>query len=122
MRINESMKVIDMLRERREHLRNEGEAGLQAAEDWCAYSAEDALSADTIVLIAEPVDVDEETWEEILPQRAEEMGMSVAATAETVDDVVINAVNQNGAVKAGTLVEALNYYLEHDDFMTVSAG
>ena len=117
MRINESMKVIDMLRERREHLRNEGEAGLQANENWCAYAADDTLSTDTIVLIAEPLEVDEESWEEILPQRAVEMGLSMAVSAETVDDIVINAVNQNEAVSAETLVDALNYYLETDNFM-----
>lgn len=117
MRINESMKVIDMLWERREHLRNEGETGLQAAENWCAYAANDSISADTIVLIADPLEVDEENWEEILPQRAVEMGLSMAVSAETVDDVVINAVHQDGTVSAGTLVDALNYYLENDDFM-----
>lgn len=117
MRINESMKVIDMLRERREHLCNEGEAGLQAAENWCAYAAEDSISADTVVLIADPPEVDEESWEEILPQRAVEMGLPVAVSAETVDDVVIHAVNQNGAISAETLADALNYYLENDDFM-----
>ncbi len=117
MRINESMKVIDMLWERREHLRNEGESGLQAAENWCAYASDDTVSADTIVLIAEPVEVDEESWEEIFPQRAVEMGLSVAVSAETVDDVVINAVNQNAAVTAKTLAVALEYYLENDDFM-----
>ncbi len=117
MRINESMKVIDMLRERREHLRNEGEAGLQAAEDWCAYAADEPIGGDTVVLIAELPEVDEESREEILPLRAAEMGLSVAATSETVDDVVINAVHQNDAVSAEKLVDALLYFLENDDFM-----
>lgn len=114
MRINESMKVIDMLWERREHLRNEGEAGLRAAESWCAYSAADAVQADTVVLIADPAVYDTETGEAILPQRAK--GMNLTATAAEVDDVVIRAVNQNGSVSAEALADALIFYLGHDRF------
>ena len=117
MRINESMKVIDMLWERREHLRNEGEAGLRAAENWCAYAADGAVSADTVVLIAEPAAADGESGKAILPQRAVEAGLSAAVSAETVDNAVINAVNQNGAVTAETLAAALAYYLENGSFM-----
>ena len=107
MRINESMKVIDMLWERREHLRNEGEDGLRASESWCAYAAEGGISADTVVLIAEPVRRDEKSGAEILPQRAQEQGRLTAISAQTVDDAVICAVREDGAVSKEALAGAL---------------
>ena len=116
MRINESIKMIDMLRERREHLRNEGENGLRASESWCVYSADRALNADTVLLIAEPAGRNPETGEVILPQRARDMGYSLAATAETVDQTVIHAVNQDSDVSPEALADALIHYLETGEY------
>ncbi len=65
-----------------------------------------------------PPDFDEETDEEIIPEFAIENGMDGSLLPEIFQDVIISAMTQKRDVLNEELVEALNYYLDNDTFMS----
>ena len=70
------------------------------------------------VVLLPPPDFDEETDEEIIPEFAIKNGMDGSVLPEIFQDVIISAMTQKCDVSNEELVEALNYYLDNDTFMS----
>lgn len=118
MKKNQKAVLGELLAELKAVLMQEGESALTDNEDWTFYTnEEEQLDLHTVGLIADPVDVDEEEWEEILPDIAVENDLLNPISAELIDNVLINALHQSPVISEKMLVKALNYYIENDDFM-----
>ena len=118
MKKNQKAVLGELLAELKAVLMQEGESALTDNEDWTFYTnEEEQLDLHTVGLIADPVDVDEEEWEEILPDIAVENDLLNPISAELIDNVLINALHQSPVISEIMLVKALNYYIENDDFM-----
>ena len=108
-------EVINILREK---YKSEGQNALYIDNDWHIYVADDELFLGRICCITAPPDFDEETDEEIIPEFAIENGMDGSVLPEIFQDVIISAMTQKSDVSNEELVEALNYYLDNDTFMS----
>ena len=120
MEKNKKIALGELISELKSVLIQGGENSLTDNEDWFYYTEESAvLDLNTIGIIADPVEVDEEEWEEILPDIAVENDFLNPISSELIDNVLINAFSQNAKVSNDKIIEALNYYIENDSFMAL---
>lgn len=117
MEQNVKCTVGDVLAAIREMYQRGGEKAVYADNGWCLYETDDMLRWDTECCIAAPPGFDEETEEEIFPAFAVEHGMEYSILAETIQDVVVSALEQKQDAADEEILHALNYYLEYDAFL-----
>ena len=87
-------------------------------ENWDAYIPPcDTLSADTKCYIGAPIGCDE-NGEDVVPEAAEKLWLTDTLSAELIDNVVSALLYRKRKADVGELVEALNYYIENDCFIT----
>ena len=87
-------------------------------ENWDLYIPFcDTLTADTKCYIGVPVRCDE-NGEDVVPEAAEKLGMTDILSAELIDNVVSSLLYRKRKADIGELVEALNYYIDNDCFIT----
>lgn len=103
--------------EERKQLYFEGGTGAVLCDaNWCLYTNDDVLNMESKCIISTPVDVDEDTLEEIYPQGVIDNGMGIAISPDAINQVLLNILQQK-KVLIDSFVKALNYYLEYDSFM-----
>lgn len=119
MEKNRKMRLYEVISEIKKNYLQYGADALLAHEDWYLYTADDVLTRETACLIADPVDVDAETFDEVLPEAAVQNDMLNPLSCEILNDVVFHAMSRNESVSVSMLVDALNYYLENDSFLCV---
>lgn len=118
MEQNIRCKIEDVINLLREKYQKEGEQALCNDSDWHMYTADDEWLLTTDCCITAPPDFDEETDEEIIPDFAMENGMDGSVPPEILQDVIINALQQKKDAANKELLEALNYYMDNDAFIT----
>ena len=87
-------------------------------ENWDLYLPFcDTLTADTKCYIGVPVGYDE-NGEDVVPEAAEKLGMTDILNAELIDNVVSSMLYRKRKADINELVDALNYYIDNDCFIT----
>jgi hypothetical protein len=87
-------------------------------ENWDLYLPFcDTLTADTKCYIGVPVGCDE-NGEDVVPEAAEKLGMTDILNAELIDNVVSSMLYRKRKADINELVDALNYYIDNDCFIT----
>ncbi|MCH7293920.1 DUF7716 domain-containing protein [Acinetobacter higginsii] len=79
-------------------------------------SGGDNFSLGDQVLVDSPIEVDNED-KEIYPESASRLGYKIAYSGEQFQDVVDLAIKQKPRASAVEIIEALNYYSIHDNFL-----
>ena len=98
--------------------KEKGMSGFYAEEGWNLYSADYEIELDTIVVIEDPFDIDDDD-NEILPESIVERNMVFVWSDELVQDCVSSAIDQKADVTPELMLEAIKYYDINDDFMTI---
>lgn len=117
MKLEGICTIGEVLAAVREQYVSEGSKAVYADDNWHIYLADEELLGTTVCCITAPPAFDEETDEEVIPEIAAANGMYGSLLPELVQDVVINALTQKSDAGDEELLEALNYYLDHDIFM-----
>ncbi|MTH30918.1 hypothetical protein GJV77_13630 [Myroides pelagicus] len=86
--------------------------------NYALYAVEAEVTSDLEVYVGNPVEV-KDYDEEIFPEYVVEHAMWYFCSDENIQDVVDLAVSRSKNVTVEQLISALDYYLEHDDFMDV---
>ncbi len=98
--------------------KEKGMPGFYAEESWSLYSANDEIGLDTICIIEDPVDIDDDD-NEILPESIVERNMVFVWSDELLQDTISSAIDQKADASPELILEAINYYDVHDCFMTI---
>lgn len=83
---------------------------------WCIYSNTNEISLGTICYLEDYPEINDED-EEFYSQFIVDNALELICYDETIQDVLISALNQNKDLSNLDLLNALNYYLEHDNFI-----
>lgn len=84
--------------------------------NYALYAVEAEVTCDLEIYVGDPVEVTDSD-EEIYPEYAVTHDMWYFCSDENIQDVVDLALSQKEGLSIAELVVALEYYLEHDDFM-----
>lgn len=84
--------------------------------NYALYAVEAEVMSNLTIYVGDPVEVTDSD-EEIYPEYALTHDMWYFCSDENIQDVVDLALSQRTDISIEQLVEALDYYLEHDDFM-----
>ncbi len=98
--------------------KEKGMSGFYAEEGWNLYSADDEIELDTICVIEDPFDNDDDD-NEILPESIAERNMVFVFSDELVQDCVSSAIDQKADASPELMLEAIHYYNVNDDYMTI---
>lgn len=107
----------DIIEEMRNIYLKLGDEKLMEDDDWCIYTVEEKLEANTDCYIFDYPDYDNETGEEILPNYALNNKMNCVTTCEALQDVLVNSLSQRSDLSVEQLIDAVNYYFDHMAFM-----
>ncbi len=115
MRRNRKTTVGKLLDERRVKFLDTDEL---YDENWEMYLPVcNTISADTKCYIGAPVGCSSD-GEDVIPEAAEKLGFIDNISAELIDNVVSSLLWRKRKADVNELVEALNYYMENDCFIT----
>ncbi|OPB90677.1 hypothetical protein BAS06_10240 [Elizabethkingia miricola] len=85
---------------------------------YAIYSEQDIFEPGITVYIGAPADVDVDgDYDDVFPDVVYENGLLYMCSDEDIQDVVDLALRQQPVVTDEQLIEALNHYLESDDFL-----
>lgn len=85
-------------------------------DDFCIYGADGELSENKEYLISGYPQVDKKD-KEVYPQDVVSAGFSYIYSGEQFADVIISVMEQKASASNQDFIDALNYYLENDDFL-----
>ncbi|MDW9378651.1 hypothetical protein [Chryseobacterium sp. JV558] len=84
--------------------------------NYAVYSSKDEFEPEMKVFIGDPLDIGGND-SEILPDFVYHNKLNYICSDENIQDVVDLAFRQHADVTSFQLIEALNHYLEKDDFL-----
>ncbi len=85
-------------------------------DNFCIYGLDEKLFEDKEYLVSGYPQVDEND-NEVYPQDAVTKGLSYIYSGEQFADVILSVMEQKPSAKNQDFIDALNYYLENDDFL-----
>lgn len=87
-------------------------------KDYAVYGIEDPslATANSMVFISEAPDVDEFD-REVFPIEVKTNKVSFWYLDELIQDVIDRSIQTNKNICVDNIIEAINYYLEHDSFI-----
>ncbi|MEO3944834.1 hypothetical protein [Gorillibacterium sp. CAU 1737] len=90
-------------------------------DEFNLYRKEDSPIDETSTLyLDDPIDVDDETDEEIYPEFAKEHGLSIYFSGQVASDLIANTRHQVKNPSLQDYIDNFNYYDKHDCFFTFS--
>lgn len=107
-RLSEFIDIVKNKQERSE--------GYNPLYHYAIYAEEVEVTSNLVIYVGEPVEVSDSD-KEIYPEYAVAHNMWYFCSDENIQDVVDLAISQYSQVSTEQLITALDYYLEHDDFM-----
>lgn len=118
MERNTTCTLGEIICARRDLYLQEGQDALCQSLDWFIYTGPEDKDyrLDTLCLIADPPDYDDERELEIFPAICDEHRMYSEMMPEMLDDVIMSALDQKRDTTEEELLHALNYYAEMDAF------
>jgi len=116
MKLNEKMLLKELIEQLMEVYASGGDKGLYSDENWALYTSDFDFCSNTECLIAEPIDIDDDTDEEIFPESAEENDMTIHTSCEVLNDTIVNVLSSAPDSSAEKIIDVLKYYLENDTF------
>ena len=118
MNLNTVCTIGDVIRARRDLWLGGGSDALARDLDWFLYTegTEDDYRMDTPCIIADPPDYDDERELELFPAFCDKHRMYSELMPETLDDVLLSALEQKRDASEEELIYALNYYADMDAF------
>ncbi len=116
MKKNRIVIFKEFLNELREVYLKNGEDGLMKDYDWAVYFSDDMIESESSCCVADDVTVDDDD-EEIYSEFAINNGMEYVVYGEIICDVLANCFMQNSNCEVSEMVDAINYYLEYDNYM-----
>ncbi|CAD0219350.1 hypothetical protein FW781_03820 (plasmid) [Chryseobacterium panacisoli] len=84
--------------------------------NYAVYSSKDEFEQQMKIFIGDPLDIGEND-NEILPDFVFQNKLNYMCSDENIQDVVDLAFRQYAGVTSSQLIDALNHYLEKDDFL-----
>ena len=92
-------------------------ADKSSSDDFCLYGKEDGeLALDRLYWVSDYPDVVEDR--DVYPTEVAEQNLQLVYYGEQLLDVLTVALEEKPDASPQDLLEALNYYQEHDSFMT----
>ncbi len=85
-------------------------------DNFCIYGSDGDLFGEKECLVSGYPQVDE-TDNEVYPQDAASRGLSYIYSGEQFADVILSVIEQKPSASNQYFIDALNYYLENDDFL-----
>jgi hypothetical protein len=85
-------------------------------DNFCIYGSDGELYGDKEYLVSGYPQVDEND-NEVYPQDAASRGLSYIYSGEQFADVILSVIEQKPSASNQDFIDALNYYLENDDFL-----
>ncbi len=87
------------------------------SDDFCLYGKEDGeLALDRLYWVSDYADVVEDS--DVYPTEVTEQDLQLVYYGDQLIDVLAVALEEEPDASHNDLVEALNYYQQHDSFMT----
>ncbi|WP_288447301.1 hypothetical protein [uncultured Chryseobacterium sp.] len=87
--------------------------------NYAVYSSIDAFKPGMKIFVGDPLDIGESDHE-VLPDFVFHNKLNYLCSDENIQDVVDLAFRQRADVTSSQLIEALNHYLEKDDFLDLN--
>ena len=119
MELNTVCTIGDVIRARRDLYLQGGEDALSRDLDWYLYTrgTEAEYCMDTPCIIADPPGYDDQRELELFPSFCDEHRMYGELMPETLDEVLLSALEQKRDASEEELLRALNYYADMDAFL-----
>lgn len=114
---NREYKFYEVINELRKKYIDIGEKELYKDNNWCVYSKDDDIHLNSNCYIDEYPEIDDDTYEEKLPEFILNKELELVFRDETLQDVVISALKRKGNISNEELMEAVNYYDDNDSFL-----
>lgn len=89
-----------------------------ADDDFCIYGVDGKLFGSKEYLVSSYPQVDKND-KEVYPQDAASTGLSYIYSGKQFADVILSVMEQKPSANNQDYINALNYYLENDDFLDI---
>ncbi|MDR5588975.1 DUF7716 domain-containing protein [Clostridium aquiflavi] len=110
-------KFYEIINELRKKYMQGGAKMLYKDNNWCLYSRHEDIELSSKCYIDEYPDIDDTSFEEILPKFVEEKGLQIIYRDELLQDVIVSALNRKENASNQELLEAIYYYDDNDTFL-----
>ena len=117
MRKNTKCQFEQIIKEIKEIYLKYGDKEVEKDDDWCLYTKDEEISLTSECYILDYPEIDDDTDEEVFPQKAIENQMDIVYRPELIQDAIIAALHQKPDAANNELLCAINYYIQHDSFM-----
>jgi len=112
------MNLSEIINNICELYKTKGENGIYLDNDWCVYSSENEISAETKCYVDEYPEFDEDD-NEIYSDFIRNNNLELLFRDEMIQDVIIASLNQKSNATIEEIIKALLYYEEHDTFLVL---
>jgi hypothetical protein len=118
MKLEENMLLSQFIEIELDILKTKGEMEFCKDSGWCLYSENFDLSLDSICIIGDYPDYDEDD-NEIIPEYIASKGFELVYRDEAFQDVIITCYNQKNNCSIEEVFNSLMYYDQHDNFLEI---
>lgn len=110
--------LFELIEKELELFKEKGEKEFLKDSGWCLYSEDFDLSLDSICIIGDYPDYDEDD-NEIIPDYIASKGFELVYRDEAFQDVIITCYNQKNNCSIEEVFNSLMYYDQHDNFLEI---
>lgn len=114
---NREYKFYEVINELREQYIEIGEKELYKDNNWCVYSKGDDINLNSNCYIDEYPEIDDDTYEERLPEFILNKELELVFRDELLQDVVVSTLKRKENASNEELMEAIKYYDDNDSFL-----
>lgn len=114
---NREYKFYEVINELKEKYLKIGEKELYKDNNWCVYAKHGDIYLDSDCYVDEYPEIDDDTYEETLPEFVYKNELELVFRDELLQDVVISALKRKENASNEELMEAVNYYNNNDCFL-----
>lgn len=118
MKYEGAITLFELIEKELELLKEKGEKEFLKDSGWCLYSEDFELSLNSLCIIGNYPDYDDDD-NEIIPEYISSKGFELVYRDETFQDVIITCYNQKKTCSVEEIFDSLVYYDQHDSFMEI---
>lgn len=107
-------EIIDEIKEM--YLKD-GDNAFYKDSGWCLYAKNSKIKLDSECYVLPYPEVDDETYEEEMPEFAVQNNLEFVYRDEMLQDVIATAVDEDEDISNKKILKAIKYYDEYDTFM-----
>ena len=114
---NREYKFYEVINELREKYIKIGEKELYKDNNWCVYANDDEVYLNSNCYIDKYPEIDDDTYEEKVPEFILKKELGLVFRDELLQDVVVSTLKRKENASNEELMEAVNYYDDNDTFL-----